>query len=514
MKLRPDKVILWKDEQEIEIYTEEIMLHDILVIKAGDRIPQDGVIVEGFSTIDESMLTGESMPVDKSVKDFVIGGTMNLNGKILIEIIKNEEDTMLSKIIQMVEDAQSKKAPIARIADKLSGVFVPTVMAIAMVAAFFWWLNGYDMNFVLTIFVSVLVIACPCALGLATPTAIMVGTGTAAKNGIFIKSGEALETLCNIDTVVFDKTGTLTIGQPVVNEVYSKIEKDTLFNFIRAIESGSKHPISVALMNKASEFSNTENDVQAFDIQTINGLGMIGKIKENTYLIGSKQMMNNYSIDISLFDRESEKLYETGQTVIYIAENDKILGCIGISDELKPDSAEVIQKLKRQNIDVVMMSGDNKISAETIAKKVGIEHVIAQVLPMEKGKIVKDMLAENKRVAFVGDGINDAVALSEATIGIAIGSGSDVAIDSADVILVKDKLEDVLLAIRLSKEVIRNIKQNLFWAFFYNALGIPVAAGVLYLFHGPLLSPVFAGAAMAFSSVSVVSNALRLRRFK
>lgn len=514
VKLRPDKAILWKDEKEIEILTEEIMIHDILVVKAGDRIPQDGIIVEGFSTIDESMLTGESMPVDKNIGDTVIGGTINLNGKILVQVTKDEKENMLSKIIQMVEDAQSQKAPIARIADKVSGIFVPVVMMIAIVAALLWWLNGYDIDFVLTIFVSVLVIACPCALGLATPTAIMVGTGTAAKNGIFIKSGEALESLSKIDTVVFDKTGTLTIGHPVVNEVYSIIERVQLFSIIQAIESGSKHPISKALLEKTNEFVSEDNYEKAYDIKTLNGLGMIGNIKEKTYLIGSKQLMYNNEIEISLFNRESEKMFSNGQTVIYVAQDKKIIACIGISDELKPNASKVIQELKEQKIDVVMLSGDNERSAHAIAKKVGIEHVVAQVLPMEKGMVVKNKIAENKYVAFVGDGINDAVALSEAHVGVAIGSGSDVAIDSAEIVLVKDNLEDVLLAIRLSKAVIRNIKQNLFWAFFYNSLGIPVAAGLLYLFHGPLLNPVFAGAAMAFSSVSVVSNALRLRKFK
>ncbi len=481
-----------------------------MVVKAGDHIPVDAIIVEGHSHVDESMLTGESMPLEKKVGDAIIGGTINLDGRLLIKCSAKEEDTTLSKIIKMVEDAQGKKAPIARIADKISLIFVPTVMVIAFLSALAWYVVNQDVAFSLTIFVSVLVIACPCALGLATPTAIMVGTGKAAQHGIFIKSGEALETTCQIDTIVFDKTGTITKGKPSVTDIVSDDEKTIVL--LSALETGSKHPLANAILSYAKE----KNFVipMAEKLKTLNGLGVSGVIDGKKMYAGNKALMHKFGIDTTFYETQETTLLEQGKTVVWLADESAVKGIFAIADKIKENAKDVVLKLQKQGIDVIMITGDHKITAEAIASQAGITHVIAQVLPDEKGNEIDRLHQEGKKVAMVGDGINDAVALSKSDVGIAIGSGSDVALESADLVLVKDNLEDVLSAIRLSKAVIRNIKQNLFWAFFYNSLGIPIAAGVLYLFGGPLLSPVFAGAAMAFSSVSVVSNALRLRRFK
>lgn len=512
LSLRPKEAILWKENKEILISLDEVSLGDVLVVKAGDHIPLDGSVVEGVSSVDESMLTGESMPIDKGVNDSVIGGTINLDGRLLMQVTALEEDSMLSKIIQMVEDAQGKKAPIARIADKISLFFVPTVMIIALLAAIIWYFVNQDIAFSVTIFVSVLVIACPCALGLATPTAIMVGTGKAAQLGVFMKSGEALEETCHIDTIVFDKTGTLTKGKPVVTDIITNRKEEELLAIASSIESGSKHPLSKAILQKAKEYA--IDFEPAKDIQTINGYGMQGSYFEQLTYIGNRKLMEKEQVNISTYLAQEEALFMQGKTVVWIAQNQSVVGLLGIADEIKDESMQVVSLLKQQGIDVIMITGDNEITAHAIAKKAGIEHVIAQVLPDGKAIEIAKLQEAGKKVAMVGDGINDAVALTKSNVGIAIGSGSDVALESADIVLVKDDLNDVLQAIRLSKAVIRNIKQNLFWAFFYNTLGIPIAAGILYVFGGPLLSPVFAGAAMAFSSVSVVSNALRLRNFK
>lgn len=512
LSLRPATTIIWKNEEEMEVDVDEVSIDDIIVVKAGDHIPLDGVIVDGFSSVDESMLTGESMPQDKNIDDMVIGGTINLSGRLLVQVKAIDEDTTLSKIIKMVEDAQGKKAPIARIADKISLIFVPTVMLIATIAAASWYFIQGDFSFALTIFVSVLVIACPCALGLATPTAIMVGTGKAAQMGIFMKSGEALEQTCHIDQIVFDKTGTLTKGEPVITDIISRENDLEILSLASAIEQGSKHPLAKAIIAKANE----ENaaPVWVSDIQTLNGKGMQATYGDTMVYIGNESLLLEHKIFTDDYKRQERKLLEEGKTVVWIAIHSQVLGLIAIADEIKENAKEVVEQLKKQHIDVVMITGDNEITARAIAKQAGIDHVIAQVLPEEKAERIAQLQAKGKKVAMVGDGINDAVALTRSEVGIAIGSGSDVAIESADIILVKDDLADVLHAIRLSKAVIKNIKQNLFWAFFYNTLGIPVAAGLLYAFGGPLLSPVFAGAAMAFSSVSVVSNALRLKRFK
>lgn len=511
LKLRPDNTILYRNGKEIEIDIAEVELDDVLVVKAGDHIPVDASIVEGSSHVDESMLTGESMPIEKNIGDLVIGGTINLDGRLLIKCRAKEEDTTLSKIIKMVEEAQGKKAPIARIADKISLIFVPSVMAIAFLSAFIWYLFKQDVAFSLTIFVSVLVIACPCALGLATPTAIMVGTGKAAQHGIFIKSGEALETTCQIDTIVFDKTGTITQGKPTLTDIISQDELGSL-SLLSALESGSKHPLAKAILLYANMHDIHIPKVE--DVKTLNGLGVYGIVEKKKMYAGNKALMHKFGIDTKVYEKQEELLLQQGKTVVWLSDESKVKGIFAIADKIKDDAKMVVSKLKKQGIDVIMITGDNKVTAEAIARQAGITHVIAQVLPDQKGNEIDCLHQAGKKVAMVGDGINDAIALSKSDVGIAIGSGSDVALESADLVLVKDSLEDVLSAIRLSKAVMRNIKQNLFWAFFYNSLGIPIAAGILYVFGGPLLSPVFAGAAMAFSSVSVVSNALRLRRFK
>ena len=507
LQLRPSNATLLRDGKEVEIQVEEITVGDLLVVKPGEHIP----VEKGHASVDESMLTGESMPVSKQQGDALIQGTIALDARIVMECNAIEEDTTLAKIIRMVEEAQGKKAPIARIADKISLYFVPTVMAIAFVAALLWYLSTQDFAFALTIFVSVLVIACPCALGLATPTAIMVGTGKAAQFGIFMKSGEALETASGIDTIVFDKTGTLTIGKPVVTDMAADDEQK-LLSIAASLEAGSRHPLATAILEKAKEEHISGSALT--HIETHNGRGLSGEWNDVTWYAGSRTFLELAGASCEEYAAQELAWLKQGKTVVWIGTSAHIYGIIAIADQLKPQTNDVIRRLREQQIDVVMLTGDNKITAAAIAEAAGIDHVIAQVLPDQKGEEVKKLQAQGKIVAMVGDGINDAVALIQSEVGIAIGSGSDVAVESADIVLVKDNIQDVETAIRLSKAVIRNIKQNLFWAFFYNTLGIPIAAGVLHLFGGPLLSPVFAGAAMAFSSVSVVSNALRLRNFK
>lgn len=511
LSLRPETATLWKAGKEWEVALDEIVMNDELIVKAGDHIPLDGIVLEGSSDVDESMLTGESLPVHKRENDEVIGGTINLDGRLHMRVTKLGEDTMLAKIIHMVEDAQGKKAPIARIADKISLIFVPTVMSIALIAALIWYVIYQDVAFSLTIFVSVMVIACPCALGLATPTAIMVGTGRAAQLGIFIKSGEALEQAAHIDTIVFDKTGTLTKGKPVITDMITDMDERSLLAICAAVEAGSQHPFAKAIIAKAQEWEIAVP--KAENIITYNGLGMGAQVDQKMIWIGNEALMKEHQIATNRYQEEAGQFTKQGKSVIRVADQNEIIGLIAFADELKAESVDVIAALHRQGIQVMMITGDHQVSAEAIGRQAGIDHVIAQVLPDGKADAIRLLQEQGKQVAMVGDGINDAVALTQSQVGIAIGSGSDVALESADVVLVKDNLNDVLQCIRVAKAVMRNIKQNLFWAFFYNTLGIPIAAGVLYAFGGPLLSPVFAGAAMAFSSVSVVSNALRLRRF-
>lgn len=512
MSLQAPYALLWKNGQEIAVALDEIALDDELIVKPGDHIPLDGFVLEGSGAVDESMLTGESIPIDKTVGDTLIGGTMNLDGRLRMKVTALPQDTMLAKIITMVENAQGKKAPIARIADRISAVFVPAVMVIALLAALVWYLYQQDIAFSLTVFVSVLVIACPCALGLATPTAIMVGTGRSAQLGVLMKSSEALEQAAHIDTIVFDKTGTLTKGKLTVTDIDTSTAQQELLAYCAAVETGSKHPVANAIIAEAER--QKVSKLTAQDLITYNGLGMSGVIGDKKLFIGNRALMQQQALSVNDYEEKEKQYSKEGKTVVWVGDEKQVMGIIALADEIKADSKQVVTELKRQGIDAVMITGDHAITAQAIAKKAGIEHVIAQVLPDGKAKEIERLQQQGKKVAMVGDGINDAVALTQSDIGIAIGSGSDVAVESADVVLVKDSLQDVLTCIRISKAVIRNIKQNLFWAFFYNSLGIPVAAGLLYCFGGPLLSPVFAGAAMAFSSVSVVTNALRLRKLK
>ena len=511
LQLRPKTATLFKNGKEMEISVDEVVVGDVLVVKAGEHIAVDGIVVEGESNVDESMLSGESMPVKKEVQDEVHQGTINLDGRLLMRCSVDNEDTTLSKIIRMVEDAQSKKAPIARIADRISMYFVPIVMGIAFVSALIWYFIQKDVSFSLTIFVSVLVIACPCALGLATPTAIMVGTGKAAQLGIFIKSGEALEVASHIDCVVFDKTGTITIGKPLVTDVFAQ-DKQQVLAHVAALEQGSVHPLATAILQKAEEEHILAPSLS--NIQTVNGKGVYAYLSEKKLMAGNRRMMEEEGLDVSMYLEAEKACQEAGKSVVWVSYDQQVIGMLAIADKIKDHVRDVVESLTKSGKEVYMISGDHTRTATAIAKQAGITNVIAEVLPQDKAEEVKRLQKLGKKVAMVGDGINDAIALTQSEVGIAIGSGSDVAIESADIVLMKEDIRDVETALRLSHSVLRNIKQNLFWAFFYNTIGIPVAAGILYPIFHILLSPVFAGAAMAFSSVSVVSNALRLRNFK
>lgn len=514
MGLAPKTAIVIVDEKEIEVPIDEVEIGNIILVKPGEKIPVDGIVIEGNTSVDEAMLTGESMPVDKKKGDNVYAASINKNGVIKFKATKVGSDTALAQIIKLVEDAQGSKAPIAQMADIVSGYFVPIVCAIAVLAFLAWFLTGHTLAFSLTIFISVLVIACPCALGLATPTAIMVGTGKGAENGILIKGGEALETTHKINTIVLDKTGTITEGKPEVTDIIpvGGISHERLLQLAASGEKGSEHPLGEAIVNGAKreqlEFLKVE------DFEAIPGHGIQVVIENNTLLIGNKKLMDNRGISLHELTTTSDQLAGEGKTPMYIAIDGKIAGIIAVADIVKKSSTEAIKKLKDMGIEVAMITGDNRKTAEAIAKQVGISRVLSEVLPQDKSNEVKKLQAEGKKVCMVGDGINDAPALVQADIGMAIGSGTDVAMESADIVLMRSDLMDVPTAIHLSKSTIRNIKQNLFWAFGYNCAGIPIAAGLLYLLGGPLLSPIFAAATMAFSSVSVLSNALRLKRFK
>ena len=459
------------------------------------------------------MLTGESIPVEKNPGNTVIGASINKNGTIKFKAIKVGKDTALSQIIKLVEDAQGSKAPIAKMADIIAGYFVPIVMAIAVIAGLAWFISGQSVLFSLTIFISVLVIACPCALGLATPTAIMVGTGKGAEYGVLIKGGEALETTHKINTIVFDKTGTITEGSPIVTDIITAglVDKSELLQLSASAEKGSEHPLGEAIVNEAKDKNVELLSVDSFE--AIPGHGIEVVIQGKRMLLGNKKLMDDRKIEISL-QSESDKLAEEGKTPMYVTIDNQLAGIIAVADVMKPSSKRAIEALHNMGIEVAMITGDNKRTAEAIARQAGIDRVLAEVLPQDKANEIKKLQAEGKKVAMVGDGINDAPALAQADIGIAIGSGTDVAMESADIVLMRSDLLDVPTAIQLSKRTIRNIKQNLFWAFAYNSAGIPIAAGLLYLLGGPLLNPMIAAGAMAFSSVSVLTNALRLKRFK
>ena len=514
MGLSPKTAIIIKDNKEIEIPIEEVEVGDVIVVKPGSKIPVDGIVVEGHTSVDESMLTGESIPVEKSVGSHVVGASINKNGTIKFKAEKVGSDTAISQIIKLVEDAQGSKAPIAKLADVISGYFVPIVFAIAVIVSIAWFISGKDIEFALSIFIAVLVIACPCALGLATPTAIMVGTGKGAENGILIKGGEALETTHKINTIVFDKTGTITEGKPVVTDIITDgdINKDELLKIAASAEKGSEHPLGEAIVKEGEKKNLGLYNIDKF--VAIPGHGIEVEIESKGILLGNKKLMQDRKIALRKLEEISDKLAAEGKTPMYIAINNKIAGIIAVADIVKESSAKAIMKLHDMGIEVAMITGDNKKTADAIARQVGIDKVLAEVLPQDKSSEVKKLQSEGRFVAMVGDGINDAPALAQADIGMAIGSGTDVAMESADIVLMKSDLMDVPTAIKLSRSTMRNIKENLFWAFAYNVIGIPIAAGVLYLFGGPLLNPVIAALAMAFSSTSVLLNALRLKRFK
>jgi len=513
MELAPDTALLLCDGEAQEVPIEQVQTGDFILIKPGSRVPLDGVVVEGSTAIDESMLTGESIPVEKFAGDEVIGGSMNYQGAVTIKVIRVGSDTTLAKIVRMMEDAQGKKAPISKLADTVAGYFVPTVMAIAVIAALVWLFLGYDLAFALTIFVSVLVIACPCALGLATPTAIMVGTGLGAGHGILIKSGEALEISHKVDCVVLDKTGTITEGQPAVMEIVSDSVSETDLLYIAAsCEQVSEHPLGQAIISQAKERDIALARVTEF--QSITGQGIEASIDGQKYYIGNRKLCDEQAIDIGAYQDKAREIAGKGQTPMFVATGDQIIGIISVADPIKESSRRAITDMKAFGIEVHMLTGDNQLTAEYIGKQVGVDKIEAEVLPGDKVKVVEQLQAEGKRVMMVGDGINDAPALVQADVGAGIGSGSDIALESADIVLMKSDLNDVYKAIKLSKATIRNIKQNLFWAFFYNICGLPLAAGALYALNGHLLNPMFAGFAMSLSSVCVVGNALRLRTLK
>lgn len=515
MGLQPKTATIIKDDKEIEIPIEEVEVSDIIIVKPGSKIPVDGVVVEGHTSVDESMLTGESIPVEKNIGDKVTGASINKNGSIKFRAEKVGSDTALSQIIKLVEDAQGKKAPIAKLADTVSGYFVPVVIVISLVSALLWFMVGNkDLEFVLTIFISVLVIACPCALGLATPTAIMVGTGKGAENGILIKGGEALELSHKIDTIIFDKTGTITQGKPTVTDIIvnDKVSENYILQIAASAEKGSEHPLGEAIVKYAQDKNIEFMKVQSF--KAIPGHGIEVTIDNKKVLLGNKKLMVDRNISLETLETKSDELATHGKTPMYIAIDNKLSGIIAVADVVKESSKRAIEKLHSMGIKVAMVTGDNQKTANAIAKEVGIDIVLAEVLPQDKSNEVKKLQKQGRFVAMVGDGINDAPALAQADVGLAIGSGTDVAMESADIVLMKSDLMDVPTAIKLSKETIKNIKQNLFWAFGYNTIGIPIAAGVLYMFGGPLLNPMFAAAAMSLSSVSVVTNALRLKNFK
>lgn len=511
--LQPKTATVVKGEEEIDIPIEEVEAGDIILVKPGEKIPVDGKVVEGHSSVDESMLTGESMPVEKNIGDNVVGASINKNGIIKFEATKVGKDTALAQIIKLVEEAQGSKAPIAKLADIIAGYFVPIVMAIAVISGLLWYITGSEPVFALTIFISVLVIACPCALGLATPTAIMVGTGKGAELGVLIKSGVALESAYKIETIVFDKTGTITEGKPRVTDIITvgDNKEDRILQIAATAEKGSEHPLGEAIVKEASDRGISL--LKAEEFYAIPGHGIEVTLEGDKILLGNEKLMRDKGIDVTL-KNEAVRLAGEGKTPMFIAINNRLEGIIAVADVVKENSKKAIEKLHDMGIKVAMITGDNKRTAEAIAGQVGIDIVLAEVLPEDKANEVEKLQKEGKRVAMVGDGINDAPALAMADIGIAIGSGTDVAMESADIVLMKSDLLDVVTAIKLSKSTIKNIKQNLFWAFAYNTAGIPLAAGLFYAFGGPKLNPMFAAAAMSMSSVSVVTNALRLRKFK
>ena len=514
VNLAPKTARVIRNGVEQEITVDEVALGDVIRVRPGESMPVDGVVVEGRTSVDESMLTGESIPVEKESGDEVIGASINKNGSIDYRATRVGSDTTLSQIIKLVEDAQGSKAPIARMADIITGYFVPIVIALAVLAGIAWLIAGQSGIFALSVIITTLVIACPCALGLATPTSIMVGTGKGAEHGVLIKSGEALETTHNLDTIVFDKTGTLTEGKPIVTDILVTplITKENLLYYAASGETGSEHPLGEAIVQKSKEENMTLAKPDHFE--AIPGHGIRVEIEGKDMYIGNRKLMLEQKIDLSSMEKESDRLADEGKTPMYLSVDGELAGIIAVADTLKENSMKAVKELRRRGVEVIMITGDNKRTAKAIAKQVGIDSVLSEVLPEDKAEEVKKLQEAGKKVAMVGDGINDAPALAQADVGIAVGSGTDVAIESADIVLMRNDLTAVLTAIDLSHATLRNIKQNLFWAFAYNLVGIPVAMGLLYIFGGPLMSPMFAAVAMSFSSVSVLLNALRLRRFK
>ena len=512
MDMAPKTAFVERDGMVVGIPAEEILPGDVLQVKPGSSVPADGVILEGSTSIDQAAITGESIPVQKNTGDAVIAATMNKAGFFRMKATKVGKDTTFAQIIRLVEDASASKAPIAKMADKIAGVFVPVVMAIALIIGIAWVIAGAEFEFALSCAISVLVISCPCALGLATPVAIMVGTGKGAENGILIKSGEALEVTHSIQSVVLDKTGTITQGTPKVTDIQTfGVDKQELLKIAGALEKKSEHPLAEAVLEQVKEEKLTLQEVQEF--QAVPGKGIQGKIQGIQYYAGNLKFMEEQKMDISKVQTQVERLAEEGKTPLIFAKEQQILGILAAADLVKPTSAQAIRELKKLGIQVIMLTGDNERTAKAIQKQLDLDTVIAEVLPQDKEREVAKLQEEGKTVAMVGDGINDAPALARADVGIAIGAGTDVAIESADIVLMKNDLLDVVTAVGLSKAVIRNIKENLFWAFFYNACGIPLAAGLLYPMFGLKLSPMFGAAAMSLSSLFVVSNALRLRFF-
>lgn len=514
MGLAPKTAVVIKDGQEIEVPVDEVVIGNIVLVRPGEKIPVDGIVLEGLSYVDESMLTGESIPIEKKPGDTVIGASINENGTFRFEASKVGKDTVLSQIIRLVEAAQEQKAPIARLADVISGYFVPVVIVLAVISGLIWYFTGHSGVFSLSIFISVLVIACPCALGLATPTAIMVGTGRGAECGVLIKGGEALETAHRINMIVFDKTGTITEGKPKVTDIITlgSMEEDVLLQLAASAEKGSEHPLGEAIVKAAADKNMSLIKPDAFEATP--GQGIRAVIEGAEHLLGNRRFIEDSGISLESHGDISSKLAGEGKTPMYAALNRELVGIIAVADVVKESSGKAFERLHKMGVKVAMLTGDNRRTAEAIAAQVGIDHVLAEVLPGGKADEIKKLQKDGYKVAMVGDGINDAPALVQADVGIAIGSGTDVAIESADIILMKNDLRDVSAAIQLSKKTIVNIKQNLGWAFGYNIIGIPIAAGLLYIPFGIKLNPMIAAAAMSLSSVSVVGNALRLKRFK
>jgi Cu+-exporting ATPase len=516
MGLQAKTARVLRNGQEMDIPVDQVRKGDGVIVRPGEKIAVDGVLREGTSAVDESMLTGESIPVEKHPGDSVMGGTINKTGSFQFEATKVGKETALAQVIRLVEEAQGSKAPIQRLADRVASVFVPTVISIALVTFAVWMIFGPTPAFTLALlnFVAVLIIACPCALGLATPTAIMVGTGRGAENGILIKGGESLETIHRVNTILFDKTGTLTQGRPAVTDLIAGngFEQAEVLQWAASAEKGSEHPLGEAIVRAAEEKGLGTKTVEGFE--AIPGQGIRARIHGETFLLGNLKLMEDNGVDLDGLRVEMERLANEGKTPMVVARNHSAAGIVAVADTLKPNSREAVEALQRMGLEVIMITGDNERTGKAVAAQMGIKRVFAEVLPWEKSRQVKKLQEEGKVVAMVGDGINDAPALAQADVGIAIGTGTDVAMESSDITLITGDLRAVVTAIQLSKRTIRTIRQNLLWAFFYNILGIPIAAGILYPFWGILLNPMIASAAMAMSSVSVVSNSLRLRRFR